>query len=83
MLYFSPLLKMGEIAFQPILKPSSVLDAEVLFVDDRDANVDAARSLDIHAERFGIYDCPDVFVNMLDANGIHADQQIMQTPFPN
>jgi len=61
--------------FLSILKISDVLEAEVLFIDDRKANVDAAKSLGIYAEHFDISEGANVFVSILERYGVcHAQQ---------
>jgi putative hydrolase of the HAD superfamily len=61
--------------FRSILKHSGVLEAEVLFLDDREVNVNAAKSLGIHAERFEISEGVGVFVDILERYGVYNTQQ--------
>lgn len=61
--------------FLSVLKLSDVLETEVLFLDDRKANVDAAKSLGIHAEHFDISEGVSVFVSILERYGVHHAQQ--------
>jgi putative hydrolase of the HAD superfamily len=61
--------------FRCILKKSGVLESEILFLDDREINVAAAKSLGIHAERFTISEGAGVFINILERYGVYNAQQ--------
>lgn len=58
--------------FESILRKSGVSKTEVLFIDDRQGNVDSAKSLGIYAERFHISEGIVAFVNLLERYKVYT-----------